>query len=121
MLGEDGHRVVAVASAAEGLEALERRRCQVVICDLRMPGMDGGELYHRVSARWPELAGHFVFCTGDTANPETWSLVERAKAQLLRKPFADFELRDAVERALLGDPPDGPDGTPGGPAGRTGP
>jgi hypothetical protein len=41
-------------------------------------------LYRRVSERWPEMAGRFVFCTGDTVNPETWSLVERAKAQLLR-------------------------------------
>ncbi len=50
------YAVVLAPSGAEGLAALEREpSIEVVISDMRMPGMDGAEFLRRALARWPGL------------------------------------------------------------------
>jgi CheY-like chemotaxis protein len=48
LLGRCGGEVTAVESAASALAAIERRRPDVLVCDIAMPGMDGYELIRRV-------------------------------------------------------------------------
>ncbi len=86
----------AAPHAAAALQALEGNSYQVILCDLKMPGLDGKQLYRETLARWPELAQRFVFCTGDTLNPETVAFAEEHHLRLLAKPF----LREDVRRVL---------------------
>ena len=48
--------VATAASADEALEAVKRKRPDVLLCDLHMPGIDGFELIHRVRA-WERTGG----------------------------------------------------------------
>jgi CheY-like chemotaxis protein len=54
-LEEEGHTVIAAANAIEGLEALEQQVPDLVVLDIRMPGMDGLEAMGRILDRNPRI------------------------------------------------------------------
>ncbi len=54
-LRRDGHDVVSAATAKEGLEILEAERPDLIVLDIRMPGMDGLEAMGRILDRHPRL------------------------------------------------------------------
>lgn len=54
MLEKKGHQVRGVATAEEGLAQLEGFPAELVITDLRMPGLGGMELLRRLKDRWPD-------------------------------------------------------------------
>ncbi len=61
-LSDRGHGVRQASSGEEGLWALEERPAELVITDLKMPGMSGIEVLRRVRERWP--AAEVVLVTG---------------------------------------------------------
>lgn len=54
-LRRDGHEVVSAATAKEGLEILEAQSPDLIVLDIRMPGMDGLEAMGRILDRHPRL------------------------------------------------------------------
>ncbi len=54
-LRRDGHDVVSAATAKEGLEILEAESPDLIVLDIRMPGMDGLEAMGRILDRHPRL------------------------------------------------------------------
>jgi len=91
---------VTVDEAASGVEAearVRRRRPDVIVLDLRMPGMSGAELCERLKADERTKAIPIVLLTG--ADPEEARRAQRAGAQaLVRKPFSPLDLLAVVER-----------------------
>lgn len=55
LLAQDGHEAVTAASGPEALALLERRRFDLVLMDLHMPGMDGIAALAIIRARHPGL------------------------------------------------------------------
>jgi len=92
----------AAEEAIEGIAGAARALAEswdVVICDLRMPGRTGIEIYDQVTAANPELARHFVFVSGDALTGEVRAFRERTGMTVLEKPFELALLGAAVERA----------------------
>lgn len=89
-----GHAVTAVPSAESALYEVGRRRTDVVVTDLRMPGMDGRELLRILHGR-DRSTPVIVMSGGDPRHDET-----PGAAAVLRKPFGPSELCDAVDRVL---------------------
>ena len=91
---------VTVDEAASGAEAearVRRRRPDVIVLDLRMPGMSGVELCERLKANERTKSIPIVLLTG--ADPEEARRAQRAGAQaLVRKPFSPLDLLTVVER-----------------------
>ena len=54
VLSRDGHEVDSAVDGAEGLRRVEERRYDLVVTDLRMPGLEGPELYRALRERYPE-------------------------------------------------------------------
>lgn len=54
-LEQDGHTVVTAGTAVEGIKALDDARFDLVILDIRMPGMDGLEAMGRVLEKYPKI------------------------------------------------------------------
>ena len=100
VLREEGHQVEAVLDSQEGLTRISRGRYDLVICDLRMPRLDGPAFYDTlVRARSP--AQHrIIFITGDTLAPRTMEFLERTGLPYLAKPFLVEELKLAANRLL---------------------
>ena len=102
MLSGQGHEVEIVTNGVDALEKLTAARYDAVLCDLRMPGMDGPALYAAVEQRRSGQERRFVFMTGDTFAAETAEFLQRAGVPSLSKPFRLEEIertvRDAVGR-----------------------
>src|ERR671918_1916268 len=55
VLADKGYEVRAVADGDEALRELAARPYDAVVCDVRMPRVDGLELLRRARQEWPEL------------------------------------------------------------------
>ena len=101
LLSDRSYRVITVSSADEALDLAERARFDLVLCDVRMRGMSGIELYRRVQNRIQS----FVFLTADTFSPDLREIFSEDNQAVLAKPFtaADVErLLDEIEPRLIG-------------------
>jgi len=95
-LGDEGFTVDRAQDGEEGLARLAERRYDVVICDLKMPKLDGVALFAEVSARIPDVTKRLVFVTGDVAGTDTERFLEDSGCRWIAKPF---RLRDLVRVA----------------------
>jgi putative nucleotidyltransferase with HDIG domain len=84
-------------SGAEAVEELERADCDLIIADVRMPGMDGVELLRIVSERWPHTIR--IALSGYAGEKQVVRLVPYAH-QYLNKPCRSPQLEDVIERCL---------------------
>ena len=107
-LGRRGIRGEGVSDGAEALRVLQQREFDVIISDVRMPGMSGRELLERLQRDRPDLVPRVVFSTGDTFAPDTAALLKESGVPTVTKPF-DFAMlerviRDVVTRVAAGRP-----------------
>jgi response regulator RpfG family c-di-GMP phosphodiesterase len=93
-----GHDVVAVDSGLAALAALHDRRFQLLVCDERMPGMQGSELLVSARAIDPDLAIIMLTAVND-ASVATKALKSGA-LDFITKPFELEELGDRVAHAI---------------------
>jgi signal transduction histidine kinase len=71
----------------EALQLLGRNRYDAVISDIRMPGLDGPQLYERASAMQPAYKDRFLFMSGDLVRENTQTFVASQSCACLSKPF----------------------------------
>jgi DNA-binding response OmpR family regulator len=94
---------LAVDYAADGEEALARIRQKTydaIVCDLKMPRVDGMTLYRAIAAATPALARRVIFVTGDVAGTDAERFLEESGCRWLAKPFRLGDLLRAVRDAL---------------------
>jgi two-component system cell cycle sensor histidine kinase/response regulator CckA len=92
-----------VERAADGEEALAKIKVQafdLVICDLRMPRLDGKAFYRTLAAAAPGLAKRVIFVTGDVAGTDAEQFLEESGCRWLAKPFRLGDLLKAVREGL---------------------
>jgi two-component system, cell cycle sensor histidine kinase and response regulator CckA len=88
-----------VDRAGDGIEALERvdgRAYDLIVCDLKMPRLDGPSFYRELSVRNAPLARRILFVTGDVAGTDAERFLEESGCRWLAKPF---RLRDLLHQA----------------------
>jgi two-component system NtrC family sensor kinase len=98
--------------AADGLAAVNEVRnasIDVALVDHRMPGMTGVDTFEAAIAIQPDLAGRWIFMSGDVLNPDLHAFAEARGIALLAKPFdlttVTRSVRDVVDRLGLADRP----------------
>ena len=91
-LNQEGFVVEQAQNGSEALKLIVKHKPDLIISDMRMPVMDGKELYERVGALDPALAGRMLFITGDTVSKDSRSFLERCGNCCLEKPFELSEL-----------------------------
>jgi PAS domain S-box-containing protein len=100
LLQREGHTVDTAANGRLALAKLQERAYDLILCDLRMPELDGPGLYRALEQHAPALCRRFIFLTGDTLSPESQHFVEHSGVPRLTKPFTAAEVRHAVAQAL---------------------
>jgi len=100
ILSLDKHSVALASSGIEAADLVEREGFDVIITDMKMPGMDGASFYRQVRQRDPAQARRIIFITGDTVSPDTRAFLQRVSNPVLSKPFKIGPLKDAIESVL---------------------
>ena len=99
-LRSSGYEATVATSGDEAVRLVREIRFDAVLCDHRMAGMTGTEVFDAIVAVHPELGGRFVFMSGDVLNPELREFVEQRGIGLLAKPFDRDTVRSTLESVL---------------------
>src|SRR5262249_55621732 len=92
-----------VEHASDGEQALAKVRehaFDLVVCDLKMPRLDGKAFYRTLAAIAPGLAKRVIFVTGDMAGTDAEKFLEESGCRWLGKPFRLTDLLRAVKEGL---------------------
>jgi len=99
-LDEDGHQTRSAADGLEALRQLEKGPFDLIVSDIKMPGMGGERLFEEIGRRHPEMAGRILLTTGDTVGRDPRRIAERTGLEVLHKPFDLALLRRTVRSRL---------------------
>lgn len=93
-----GYRVATASNGAEALAIVAENQPDLVLLDMRMPGLSGPETLHELRADYPTLPVIMVTAETDDVN---WPRVEKLGVQgKLNKPFNLEDLVNAVAKVL---------------------
>ena len=100
LLRQDGHTVDTAPEGHLALRYVQAQRYDVVLCDLRMPGLDGPAFYARLCAQYPALRQRVLFLTGDTLDADSQAFLAQCGRPWLAKPCNAATIRRAIQRLL---------------------
>jgi len=96
----DTYDLALFANGVDALNHISDRDWDLIISDLRMPGMDGMEFYSRAVDSRADLSERFLFATGDTYDTEVKAFFDAHQIDFISKPFRIRELQEKVCRRL---------------------
>ncbi|MEQ8354763.1 MAG: PAS-domain containing protein [Kiloniellaceae bacterium] len=97
ILEATGHAVDVAASGQAALARLAARDYDAIVCDLRMPHMDGPGLYEALKRTKPHLVERMIFATGDLLNEKTDRFLKTSGRPFVEKPFLPAQIRKLVD------------------------
>ena len=99
-LGEAGHVVDSAATKAEVVTLLAKHNYDLVLADLKMPGINGPAFYQMLKEACRGTTPPVIFSLQRGYTPEYANFLMRLAAPVLMKPLHAADLRQAVERLL---------------------
>ena len=100
LLRHDGSTVDTAADGHRALRQLQEHRYDVVLCDLRMPGLDGVAFYDRLRQQHAYLRERVLFLTGDTLGADSQAFLEQSGQPWVYKPCNAADIRTAIQQLL---------------------
>jgi DNA-binding NtrC family response regulator len=97
-LNKDGYKVKTAKDGVEGLKLLKEESFQVVLLDLRLPGVDGMEVLSKIKEESPETP--VIIITAYASIESAVEAMKRGAFNYLAKPFSPEELRVITRKAL---------------------
>jgi two-component system cell cycle sensor histidine kinase/response regulator CckA len=99
-LRDVGYLVDYAPDGEEALKKVQGQAFDVVICDLKMPRVDGMTFYRMLSAAAPGLSKRVIFVTGDVAGTDAETFLQSSGCRWLAKPFRLGDLLRTVRETL---------------------
>ncbi len=99
ILEKEGYQVSAFSNARRVLTSLEQTPCDLVISDIKMPGMNGFDLMVKVRQKYPDI--EFILITGQACIEDAIKATKEGAFHYLAKPFTPNQLREKVDQALF--------------------
>ena len=96
-LKSDGYQTVSAFSGEQGLEVFKTEYPDIVVTDIKMPGMDGLELLKKIKEIDPEK--EVIIVTGHGDIDSTIKALQLGASDFINKPVRDAALAIALERA----------------------
>ena len=97
---EDMHVIGEAQSGAELTQLIERRRPDIVLMDLRMPGVSGTEMIDLISERWPDTKTIVLSACDDT--PTIESVLGAGASAYVLKTAASLDITSIIRQAASG-------------------
>jgi CheY-like chemotaxis protein len=95
---EAGDYSVSVApNGAVALQQVLNQEVDAVICDLKMPLLEGDKFYITVERVKPELLRRFIFITGESNDPKFQSFLRQVESPVFTKPVPLEKLITTLE------------------------
>lgn len=94
------HDVHLCPEGSQALELLSQEHFDAIICDVRMPGMDGVDVFRNMHARWPDLAQRFVFMTGDSLSTASQQFISGTGQPCIEKPFTSENICHVIDQLV---------------------
>jgi PAS domain S-box-containing protein len=95
-----GCQVTPCSLAAEAIQKLQEGKYDLIVSDIRMPGLTGIQLFDWIKAQMPAMTSRILYTTGDAFDPETRAFLERSRRPHLGKPFDLKRFKLALEDLL---------------------
>jgi CheY-like chemotaxis protein len=99
-LHQHGFQVDVARDGESALRRLSQTPYDLALCDWKMPGLNGQEVYERLRADNPLLSERMIFITGDVINDRTQKFLQDRQKVCLSKPFSLSEFCIAIDKAL---------------------
>jgi signal transduction histidine kinase len=93
-----GCEVTTSSTGEGGLALAASGEYDIILCDIRMPDLDGRELYDRLEREAPAAARRLAFMTGDTISDEIRVFLKATGRPTLAKPFGREQLAAFLRR-----------------------
>lgn len=100
VLEDEGMQVDVLLDGREALDRSARESYDLVICDMKMPGLDGQHFFRSLQRTGNPLRERFLFVTGDVIAAQTREFLERHRLPHVAKPFRVEELTEKVHAVL---------------------
>jgi CheY-like chemotaxis protein len=101
LLRRDGHTVDTAANGRLALTQIHEHPYDLILSDLRMPELDGPDLYRALEQHAPHLCRRFIVLTGDSLSPKAVTFLAQSGVPRLTKPFTAAAVRHVITQALL--------------------
>jgi PAS domain S-box-containing protein len=93
LLEREGYQVEVATDGAAALMAIDRGDYDLILSDLRMPGVSGPDLHARLAETKPHLVERMGFVTGDTLGSSMDDFLRNCGRPVLEKPFTKIGVR----------------------------
>ena len=100
VLEDEGMQVDVLLDGRKALDRAAAQSYDLVICDMKMPGLDGQHFYRSLERSGNPLRERFLFVTGDVMAAQTREFLERNRLPHVAKPFRVEELLEKVHAVL---------------------
>jgi signal transduction histidine kinase/CheY-like chemotaxis protein len=100
VLEDEGMQAEVLLDGREALRRAAQQTFDLVICDMKMPGLDGQHFYKFLKRSGNPLRERFLFVTGDIVAAQTREFLERNRVPHVAKPFRVEELTEKVRGVL---------------------
>ena len=99
-LAKEGHKVETVDRADNVLERIRSETYDLILMDIKLPGMSGIELYKHLQNTHQSVLKRLVFITGDAMGLDTRDFLFETKARCFTKPFDIQQLKRDINTIL---------------------
>jgi CheY-like chemotaxis protein len=96
ILKQDGFEVDVAPDGQAALKQVAGGNYELLVCDWKMPGLSGPQLYSRISDINPGAASRVIFMTGDVVNDSFQQFLKENDKSCLSKPFSVHEFRSTI-------------------------
>jgi DNA-binding response OmpR family regulator len=100
VLRDEGFQVEILPDGRNARERAASAGFELIVCDMKMPGLDGEHFYNSLALAGSRLKNRFLFVTGDVLAAHTREFLERNRLPYVAKPFRVEELLEKVQRVL---------------------
>lgn len=95
-----GYHVETAQDGKAGLHQAQQNRYDAIVCDWKMPGFNGQQVYERLLQSKPEAIQHLIFMTGDILSIKAEQFLQEQNRICLFKPFSIDEFHDTLRKTL---------------------
>jgi PAS domain S-box-containing protein len=95
-----GHAAINASEGEEAIRLLQGGAFDLIVSDIRMPGLSGIELFGWIRAHQPHMERKVLFTTGDAYDAQTLEFLERNQLPCLPKPFDLRQFQASVGELL---------------------